>query len=204
MVNDFVNPNDVWCSRLRQYPNYSKTEPPPALAEHFTPDVFAKSQAYGRDKARFSMFSGVFSQILETAILYYGGYAWAWEFAGKVLSYYGYGPEYQVRTIFSWISLLWQSMFWCVTPNLEIPQSIVFSTLLFAMSSIPSLPMDLYKTFVLEEKHGFNKTTPMLFFTDLLKGWLVAFLIGAPFLSAFLWVVRWAEDRFVPWLMGFL
>jgi STE24 endopeptidase len=72
------------------------------------------------------------------------------------------------------------------------------------MSSLPSLPVDLYKTFVLEEKHGFNQTTPMLFVTDLLKGWLVAFVIGTPFLSAFLWVVRWAGDRFVPWLMGFL
>ena len=86
----------------------------------------------------------------------------------------------------------------------KIPQSIIFSAVLFIVSSLPSLPVDLYKTFVLEEKHGFNKTTPMLFVTDLLKGWLVAFAIGTPFLSAFLWVVRWAGDRFVPWLMGFL
>jgi len=72
------------------------------------------------------------------------------------------------------------------------------------MSSIPSLPLEIYRTFVLEEKHGFNKTTPMTFVTDIIKGWLVGFAIGGPFLAAFLAIVRWAGDRFVPWLMAFL
>ena len=57
---------------------------------------------------------------------------------------------------------------------------------------------------MLEEKHGFNKTTPSLFVADLFKGWLIALVIGTPFLSAFLWVFKWAGDRFLPWLMGFL
>lgn len=82
--------------RFRQYPNYSKTKPPPALADHFTPEVFAKSQDYGRDKAKFSLVSGIYTQLLETAILYFGGYAWAWGVAGSILSYFGYGPEYEV------------------------------------------------------------------------------------------------------------
>ena len=62
----------------------------------------------------------------------------------------------------------------------------------------------LFLDFVLEERHGFNKTTPWLFVTDLLKGWAVGLVIGGPFLAAFLWVFRWAGDRFVPWLMAFL
>lgn len=72
------------------------------------------------------------------------------------------------------------------------------------MSSIPTLPLSIYQTFVLEEKHGFNKTTPALFVADLFKGWAIGSIIGAPFLSAFLYVVKWAGDRFVPWLMAFL
>ena len=40
--------------------------------------------------------------------------------------------------------------------------------------------------------------------TDLIKSWLVGFVIGSPFLAGFLWVFRWAGDRFVPWLMAFL
>ena len=66
------------------------------------------------------------------------------------------------------------------------------------------MPCSIYQTFVLEEKHGFNKTTWKLFIADLIKGWIIAVIIGAPFLSAFLWVFKWAGDRFVPWLMGFL
>jgi len=64
--------------------------------------------------------------------------------------------------------------------------------------------MSLYETFVLEEKHGFNKTTPALFITDLLKTWALAFAIGGPFVAAFLYVFKWAGDHFVPWLMAFL
>jgi STE24 endopeptidase len=71
-------------------------------------------------------------------------------------------------------------------------------------SSAISTPLSVYQTFVLEEKHGFNKTSPALFGTDLLKGWLLAFAIGGPFLAVFLYVFQWAGDRFVPWLMAFL
>lgn len=76
--------------------------------------------------------------------------------------------------------------------------------MLFVISSIPSIPLSAYQTFVLEEKHGFNKTTPALFVTDLLKSWAIGFVIGMPFLAAFLYVFGWAGDRFVPWLMAFL
>lgn len=83
-------------NRIRQYPLYSKTSPPPALADHFTPDVFAKSQAYGRDKARFALVSGLYKQIFESAILHYGVYAWAWSVGGHILAKAGYGEEYEV------------------------------------------------------------------------------------------------------------
>lgn len=83
-------------------------------------------------------------------------------------------------------------------------QSIAFVFVLFFLSSIPTLPLSIYGTFVLEEKHGFNKTTPGLFVADLLKGWGLAFALGAPFLAAFLHIFQWAGDRFVPWLMAFM
>jgi STE24 endopeptidase len=76
--------------------------------------------------------------------------------------------------------------------------------LLVFVSSIQTLPFSIYRTFVLEEKHGFNKTTPGLFVADLLKGLAIGFVLGAPFLAAFLYIFKWAGDRFVPWLMGFL
>ncbi|KAI0700811.1 peptidase family M48-domain-containing protein [Cerioporus squamosus] len=165
---------------LRQFPLYSKEAPPPVLADHFKPETFKKSQVYGKDKAVFSLIAGLYKQVVDSLFIHYGLVAWSWNVGGRIISKLGYGPEY------------------------EIVQSIAFAFTLFFISSLPSLPLQVYQTFVLEEKHGFNKTTPKLFVTDLVKSWLVGFVIGAPFLSGFLWVFRWAGDRFVPWLMAFL
>ena len=182
---------------MRQYPLYSKKEPPKALESHFTPEVFAKSQAYGKDKAHFALISGLYKQILETVLLQYGGYAWAWEVAGQLIARFGYGKEYEVHILTPWFMN-------AMLISAQITQSIVFSLLTYFVSTIPAIPLSLYQTFVLEEKHGFNKTTPALFVADLLKGWALAIVIATPFLSAFLYVFKWAGDRFIPWLMGFL
>ncbi|KAJ3550514.1 hypothetical protein NM688_g5060 [Phlebia brevispora] len=165
---------------LRQYPLYSKTVPPRALAEHFSPEVFKASQEYGKDKAKFAFVTGIYKQIIDSALLQYGAYAWAWDVAGRAISKLGYSEQY------------------------EITQSLVFVAILYFVSTIPSLPLSVYSTFVLEERHGFNKTTPSLFITDLLKSWVIGIAIGGPFLAAFLWVFKWAGDRFIPWLMAFM
>jgi len=164
----------------RQYPNYSRQHPPAALKDHFTPEVFKKSQRYGRDKAQFQVWSKLYSQILETGMITLGAFPWAWNVAGSLLAKFGYGPEY------------------------EITHSITFGTILFLLTSIPNIPVSAYSTFVLEEKHGFNKMTPGLFVADTLKGWAVGFAIGAPFMAGFLKIVDWAGASFVPWLMTFL
>jgi STE24 endopeptidase len=87
----------ITLNRLRQFPLYSKTAPPPALAEHFTPEVFQKSQAYGRDKAKFGLFSNLYKQTIDSLLLHVGFYAWAWTVAGDVMAKFGYGEEYEVR-----------------------------------------------------------------------------------------------------------
>lgn len=83
--------------RIRQYPLYSKKEPPAALKAHFEQSAFEKSQQYGKDKAKFALFSGIFKQVLESLLLQYGFNAWSWDAAGRVIAKAGYGPEYQVR-----------------------------------------------------------------------------------------------------------
>ncbi|MEW6164733.1 MAG: M48 family metallopeptidase [Pseudomonadota bacterium] len=51
------------------------------------------------------------------------------------------------------------------------------------------LPFSLYRTFGLEARFGFNKTTPALFVADLLKQLLLTVLVGAPLLLAVLWLM---------------
>jgi STE24 endopeptidase len=82
--------------RFRQFPLYSKTEPPAVLKEHFKDDTFKKSQEYGIDKAKFSLYSGLFRQVLDSVLLHYGVYAWSWDVAGSIGTAIGYGPEHEV------------------------------------------------------------------------------------------------------------
>jgi STE24 endopeptidase len=52
------------------------------------------------------------------------------------------------------------------------------------------LPLDVYHTFVIEERFGFNRTTPAIFVTDLLKQTLLMMVIGAPMLAIALWIME--------------
>ena len=59
-----------------------------------------------------------------------------------------------------------------------------------AIASIIDLPFDYYKQFALEEKFGFNKMTPGLFFSDLIKQTLVGAAIGLPLIWVTLTVME--------------
>lgn len=72
------------------------------------------------------------------------------------------------------------------------------------LNEVLGLPWSYFYTFVVEEAHGFNKSTRTLFFTDKLKSWGVAAVIGLPVLAGFLKVIELAGNNFVPWLMLFL
>jgi len=68
-----------------------------------------------------------------------------------------------------------------------VVNGVLYITLLLLLQSLIDLPFSIYKTFVIEEKFGFNKTTPAVFVTDLLKTFLLAALLGAPLLAGVLW-----------------
>ncbi len=66
--------------------------------------------------------------------------------------------------------------------------ALIFST--FMLMSIVELPLSYYRTFVIEEKFGFNKMTPSMFFTDLIKQIALALLLGLPLLFCVLWLME--------------
>ena len=53
-------------------------------------------------------------------------------------------------------------------------------------------PLDLYRTFVLEARHGFNKATLRLWIIDRIKGALLAVLVGGPIAACILLAMQWA------------
>ena len=55
--------------------------------------------------------------------------------------------------------------------NNEILRSLVFFGILFLVNDILLTPFSWYDTFIIEQKFDFNKVTPLLFFTDKLKGY---------------------------------
>lgn len=77
--------------------------------------------------------------------------------------------------------------------------AILFFGVLMLASDILTWPFQLYATFVIEERFGFNKTTPRTFFLDKLKGYLLAAIIGAPLLALLIYLVRSIGPDFWIW-----
>ncbi len=83
--------------------------------------------------------------------------------------------------------------------NLIIRGLLYIGVLAFA-GSILSLPFSIYSTFVIEEKFGFNKTTPKTFILDLIKSFLLSLALGAPILALILYIIDTAGEY--AWLYG--
>ncbi len=80
--------------------------------------------------------------------------------------------------------------------------ALLFFGILGLASDILSTPFDIYGTFVIEERFGFNRTTPGTYILDKLKGWLLAVLIGGGLLAVFVWFYNTAGALF--WLYAWL
>jgi STE24 endopeptidase len=58
------------------------------------------------------------------------------------------------------------------------------------VSTLVGLPFGLYKAFVLEQRFGFNRTTPRQFVADKLKGWAISLAVSIPLLLGLLFVMH--------------
>ena len=72
----------------------------------------------------------------------------------------------------------------------------------FALMALLDLPFSLYRTFVIEQRFGFNRTTPKLFIADLVKQTLLMLLLGVPFAAVVLWLMGASGDLW--WLYVWL
>jgi STE24 endopeptidase len=80
----------------------------------------------------------------------------------------------------------------------RISTGLIFAGGVMLLSQLCHVPFDAYHTFVIEEKFGFNKTTPGTFITDILKKWLLGALLGGILFSAVIWIFRAAGP--LAWL----
>jgi STE24 endopeptidase len=86
----------------------------------------------------------------------------------------------------------------------EIYRGLIFIGILFLFQMVLSLPWSLYKTFVIEARFGFNRTSISTFFMDQAKGLLLGVLIGAPILLLVQWFFVHAGQNAWAWVWGFL
>lgn len=84
-----------------------------------------------------------------------------------------------------------------ISENNIVITLLFFGIIMFA-SDILSTPFSYYKTFVIEEKFGFNKTSRKTFFLDKLKGWFISIVVGGTLLSAIVWFYETTGSDF--WL----
>lgn len=80
--------------------------------------------------------------------------------------------------------------------------ALIFFGIVMIGSSIITTPFSYYRTFVIEEKFGFNKSTIKLFVLDKLKGWAMLSIIGGGILALIIWFFQWAESNFWIYAWG--
>ncbi|GMU50573.1 MAG: peptidase M48 [Candidatus Desulfobacillus denitrificans] len=84
----------------------------------------------------------------------------------------------------------------------NLPLGLAFIAGLAVLNAVIDLPFSLWRTFVIEERFGFNKMTPRLFAIDAAKGALLGAVIGLPLLAAVLWLMERMGDYW--WLYVWL
>lgn len=83
-----------------------------------------------------------------------------------------------------------------------ILMALLFFGLLMLASDMLGTPFAVYHTFVIEERFGFNKTTPKTFLLDKLKGWLLGAIIGGGLLALIIWIYLQFPEMF--WIYAWI
>ncbi|XP_055693891.1 CAAX prenyl protease 1 homolog [Lutzomyia longipalpis] len=166
---------------LRQIRVYKSSKKIPRELEGvLTEETFHKARVYGQDKEEFSVFQSIIMQLLVVPLeLYLGFFAYIWAVSERFTDAIG------------------------LDGRSEVFVSCMFVLVLNVINFCKDLPFKIYKTFVLEARHGFNKQTPGFFVKDQLKGLAVASALAAPIVAAVVAIVQSGGEFFFVWLWVF-
>lgn len=109
---------------------------------------------------------------------------------------------WDVIVLFYWFPFRGAEKLYLALPLGGMHKEVVFLLSFMLIQMLLGLPWSVYSTFVLEEKFGFNKTTPKLYVVDRLKGLVLGAIIGVPLLYAVLWIFQTAGQWW--WLVSFV
>ena len=128
---------------------------------------FAKTLAYTEDRYRFVQFSRWFRFIVLAAAVLWGGFRLIEVLAAKITL--------------------------ALDAN-QLVLGLIFFGLLGLVLFAINLPFELYSTFVIEERHGFNRQTVKGFVADRVKGVLIGVILGGAILALIMWILRSTGD----------
>lgn len=151
-------------SRHIRYVQANKGAVPAAFTETISLDAHQKAADYTAAKSRIALLEVVAQAIVLLIFTLGGGLQWL------------------------------DNTFTQLIPDNDIMRgaAVICSALL--ISSIIDIPFDYYRTFTIDEKFGFNKMTPAMYFSDMVKQGLVGVVLGAPILFAALWLMQSAGE----------
>lgn len=82
----------------------------------------------------------------------------------------------------------------------DVATTLIFFGVLASIAKVFSIPFSLWSIFVIEEKYGFNKTTPKLYIVDTIKSLLLSVIIGGGLLALITWVFYLSSEWF--WIIA--
>jgi STE24 endopeptidase len=137
---------------------------PEAFSDHITLDAHQKAANYTSVKTKLALTEVVVQSIL-LATLTLGG-------------------------LLQLIDESWRN----VLTSQEIIRGVLVISSAMLISSLIDLPFEYYKTFVVDQQFGFNKMTPAMFVTDLIKHSMLGLALGGPILLVALWLMQGAGE----------
>lgn len=149
-------------SRQVKHVQSHRKEVPKAFTENITLKAHQKAADYTSAKTKLAL-AEIVIQALLLAVLTIGG-----------------GLQ--------WIDNAWSAML----PQHDIIRGALVICSAILIGSLIDLPFEYYKTFMIDEKFGFNKMTRKMFLSDLVKHSMVGLALGAPILFAALWLMQGA------------
>ncbi len=161
----------------RQHRRLLQKHMPSKVRQLVSEEAFEKARLYSLDKSYFGFVSSLMTAV-DVTFLMYAVYKQVWDVSEELATKWlnGAGSEIKITAVYVILWTIW--------------------------GQFVAIPFSLYSTFVLERKHGFNRQTAWVFWTDVVKGLLLGIVISIPAVSALIWIVRRFGDTFyvAAWL----
>ncbi|CAD7963843.1 unnamed protein product [Amoebophrya sp. A25] len=191
-----------------------------------TLEKFEKARLYNYEKRLFGMFTSVVNTGFEVFILLLVK-PWAWRKAMEHAPFVRTTYANAMASLPMWFRIgAWLPSWLSIAPTQdasasslswfgagasqgaswerEVPEFLLFSLLLHFIGRPLDLIQSLYSDFVLEEKHGFNKKTLGLFFSDLVKSEILSLVFMMLLLPVITFLIHWGGEMFYVYLWSFV